>query len=61
MRRASLPDGTLSVVAHIRINGAPIANVHYDLIPPDFTIGGSPDPKCVVVRGDGTFVERIRG
>ena len=56
-----LPDGTLSVVAHISSNGSPVANVHFDIIPPDWQIRGRPDPKCVVVRGDGTLVQRAVG
>lgn len=54
-----LPDGTVSQTAYYSIEGQPVAIVHQDVLP-DGTIRGRPDPKCVIVRGDGTIAEHLR-
>jgi hypothetical protein len=55
------PVGTESQIVYYSRDGMPVAIVHQYVLP-DRTLGasGRPDPKWVVVRGNGTLVVQSR-
>lgn len=53
------PDGTRSQILFYAINGEPVAIVHQYVLFGVIQGSGQPDPKRVIVRGDGTLTLRV--